>query len=89
MPFATLKRRSLATQLRLTIGFVALICSVAGAVGAIASRQIAAENKRLSENFVTSLSLMAELTGELGRADIDDRALAAGTDLFGAELKKA
>ncbi|MCU0623181.1 MAG: methyl-accepting chemotaxis protein, partial [Gemmatimonadaceae bacterium] len=33
--------------------------------------------------------LMAELTGELGRADIDDRALAAGTDLFGAELKKA
>jgi methyl-accepting chemotaxis protein len=89
MPIASLKRRSLATQLRLTIGLVAAICSIAGAVGAIASQRIAAENKRLSENFVTSLAVLAELTGELGRADIDARELAAGTDLFGAEIRQA
>ncbi|MDX2182936.1 MAG: methyl-accepting chemotaxis protein [Gemmatimonadaceae bacterium] len=85
----TRPRRSISSQLRKTIGIAVAICAIAGVLGIAASTTIARNSEKLAQNFVVALSTIADLTGELGRADLDDRVLAAGTDLFGAELRKA
>jgi methyl-accepting chemotaxis protein len=85
----TRPRRSISAQLRKTIGTAVAICSIAGFLGIAATTAISRKSENLAENFVVALSTLADLTGELGRADLDDRVLAAGTDLFGAELRKA